>query len=82
MNDTKSETMPGQAGKTKLEAQVSTSAGVERIRITRTAWRKTHKDFKGWYDFNDGRGRVRCILTCGPHGTTLAPVQIIPDEEG
>ncbi len=82
MNDTKSETMPGQAGKTKPEAQVSTSAGVERIRITRSQWKHTPRDFKGWYDFNDGKGRVRSVLTMGPHGTMLAPVQIIPDEEG
>jgi hypothetical protein len=58
------------------------SAGVERMRITRSNWARTPKDFKGWYDFNDGKGRVRSVLTMGPHGTTLSPVQIIPDEEG
>lgn len=86
MNDTKRETMPGQAGTTKPEAQVSTSAGVggkQVERITRSRWRRIPNDYKGWLVI-DGK-RIRAMLTArtdGGQGVCLMPVQIIPDSEG
>ncbi|MDA8118936.1 MAG: hypothetical protein M0Z85_02545 [Gammaproteobacteria bacterium] len=83
MNDAESETMPSAAGKTKPEAQVSTSAGVGVQRITRSRWKRVSGDYKGWLTI-DGK-RIRAMLvarTDGGQGVTLAPVQIIPDDEG
>ncbi|WP_298135572.1 hypothetical protein [Acidiferrobacter sp.] len=59
------------------------SAGVEPIKITRTAWGKTPKDYKDWLVV-DGK-RVRAVMTYrrdGGQGVCLMPVQIIPDSEG
>ncbi len=82
MNTSGRKTDAGSQVKTEGAQGLSNPQGVKAERITRSRWKRMPRDFKGWYDFGDGRGRVRCVLTAGPHGTTLAPVQIIPDSEG